>query len=79
MLNKKGWPDVTNPDFPSNPNQEGPHLITDENGQRRWYFWVPDGRWFSGSFQCSPAFAAAHWKYAGAAIAPEDIGADAEL
>jgi hypothetical protein len=76
MPNEKGWPDAANPGFPWNPNQEGPHLITDQHGQRRWYFWVAAGGWFSGSFQCSPAFAGEHWRYIGAAIAPDDERAE---
>jgi hypothetical protein len=74
----KGWPDAANPGFPSNPNQEGPHLIIDQHDQRRWYFWFPAGMWFSGSFQCSPAFAAEHWRYIGSAIAPNDVSEFAE-
>jgi hypothetical protein len=71
MSNGKGWPDAANPGFPTNSNQEGPHSIIDQYGQRRWYFWMPVGTlWFSGSFQCSPSFAAIHWSYIGAAITP---------
>jgi hypothetical protein len=40
---------------------------------------VPAGRWFSGSFPCSPAFAAVHWRYIGAAIAADDVGAESEV
>ena len=55
MPNEKGWPDAANPGFPSKPDQEGPHYIRDQYGERRWYFWLPVGTlWFSGSFNAHP-------------------------
>jgi hypothetical protein len=68
---EKGWPDAANPGFPRDPDDEGPHLIRDQYGRRRWYLWMPAGlRWFNGQHQCDPTFAAEHWTYIGAAIAP---------
>jgi hypothetical protein len=72
VSDEKGWPDDANPGFPTDPDDEGPHLIKDQYGRRRWYFWMPTGtRWFNGQHQCDPVFAAAHWTYIGAAIAPD--------
>jgi hypothetical protein len=50
MPDQMGWPDPANPGMPTDPSQEGPHLIKDERGVRRWYFWVPArASWSSGS------------------------------
>jgi hypothetical protein len=42
MPDPKGWPDAANPGTPPNPGQQGPHLIVDESGFRRWAWWTPD-------------------------------------
>ncbi len=39
MPNEQNWPDPTNPGVPPNSWTEGPHLILDEHGVRRWAWW----------------------------------------
>jgi hypothetical protein len=57
--------------MPTDPSQEGPHLIKDERGIRRWYFWVPARTsWFSGSRERHALLAGERWTYIGAAIKP---------
>ena len=76
MPNTKGWPDPENPGFPVNPNHEGPHLIVDQYGRRRWFYWLPFATlWFSGSLQCHPFLAAERWTYIGPAMEPEGVTA----
>lgn len=40
MRNAKSWPDAANLGFPANPEREGPHLIVDQYGKRRWFWWI---------------------------------------
>jgi hypothetical protein len=61
------------PGVPPNPDQEGPHLIKDERGVRRWYFWVPSRTsWFSAFYERHQLYAGEHWTYIGAAIEPDE-------
>ena len=73
MPDQRGWPDPAKPGVPPNPDQEGPHLIKDERGVRRWYFWVPSRTsWFSAFYERHQLFAGENWTYIGAAIEPDE-------
>src|SRR6476660_7793510 len=74
MADQKGWPNATKPGTPENPDQEGPHLIEDEHGNRFWYWWLPDGgSWFRTSGQFPASLAAQHWTYIGASAEPQKV------
>jgi hypothetical protein len=36
MPDERNWPDAANPGFPTSLDKEGPHLIDDEHGIKRW-------------------------------------------
>jgi hypothetical protein len=71
MPDQRGWPDAANPGTPESPEQEGPHLIQEDHGDRRWYWWLPnEAAWFGHSQKHEPSFAAVNWSYIGAAAEP---------
>jgi hypothetical protein len=69
MPDPKGWPDTANPGKPTNPMRDGPHLIEDEHGARRWCWWDSTAEAWTNGSRCHPsAFAASHWFYIGTEI-----------
>jgi hypothetical protein len=71
VADKNGWPDPDHPGWPIDPRQEGPHLVVDQYGKRRWYLWMTNGTWFRGGNSCSAGWAGRDWTYIGPAVAPD--------
>jgi hypothetical protein len=76
MADQRGWPDPTNPGVPMNPDQAGPHLIRDEHGRRRWFWWRPanvpsDGSWSDERVQVPAIYVGERWTYIGPAKTPD--------
>lgn len=69
----KDWPDPGQPGVPENPNREGPHLVMDSRGKRRWAWWTPprsegNGDWTTDGGESG---AGQNWTYIGPAQPPD--------
>jgi hypothetical protein len=73
MSDPKGWPDPAHPGIPPNPDRQGPHLIVDEYGTRRWAWCTPDGLGPNGFWGHATATGnrGLNWCYIGPAMAPD--------
>jgi hypothetical protein len=74
MPDARGWPDPAKPGFPKNPGRDGPYLIIDAAGGRRWMCWEPVGGFWQLSNMTGkedPAVAGQEWTYLGPAVAPD--------
>jgi hypothetical protein len=74
MSDQKGWPDSNRPWIPMNPGQQGPHVIMDKSGIRRWAWWTPisdrlGGAWMSGG----GGSAYLDWTYIGPGKSPDGL------
>lgn len=58
---------------PDDPTLEGPHLVLDEQGNRRWAWWVPSpGTSYQGSFVLPYNLGRPHEiKWIGPAVTPD--------
>jgi hypothetical protein len=77
MPNPQGWPDATMPGVPRDPHRELPHLVVDQNGKRRWAWWVPGAGGRVGTWKYSAAGGpCVRWTYIGPAESPDGLPVD---
>jgi hypothetical protein len=74
MATGRDWPDPAKPGVPLNPDREGPHLVIDTRGLRRWAWWTPASDKLGGTWNAQGVTGESgqDWIYIGPAKAPDD-------
>jgi hypothetical protein len=70
MPDQRGWPDPAKPGVPLDPHLDGPHLVVDAYGRRRWAWWVSA----AAAWVYAEGLGQGHkWTYIGPAKSPDGM------